>query len=229
MISIVVADDQGMVRAGFRSLLEDVPDLRVVGEASDGEQAMEAVRRLRPDVTLMDIRMPVLDGIAATSRLVGEGTPTRILVLTTFDLDEYLFEALRAGASGFLLKDAPAEELVAAIRVVASGDALLAPGVTRRVIDAFVRLPAPRSASSDPKLSALTPREREVLVLLGRGLSNAGIAGQLFVSDATAKTHVSNVLSKLGLRDRVHAVIFAYEHGVVVAGDPTIDGPPSRG
>ncbi|WP_433002490.1 response regulator [Kribbella sp. CA-294648] len=229
MISIVVADDQGMVRAGFRSLLEDVPDLRVVGEASDGEQAMEAVRRLRPDVTLMDIRMPVLDGIAATRRLVGEGTPSRILVLTTFDLDEYVFEALRAGASGFLLKDAPAEELVAAIRVVASGDALLAPGVTRRVIDAFVRLPAPRPASSDPLLSALTPREREVLALLGRGLSNAGIASQLFVSDATAKTHVSNVLGKLGLRDRVHAVIYAYEHGVVVAGDPTIDGPPSRG
>ncbi len=229
MISIVVADDQGMVRAGFRSLLGDVPDLCVVGEASDGEQAMEVVRRLRPDVTLMDIRMPVLDGIAATSRLVGEGTSTRILVLTTFDLDEYVFEALRAGASGFLLKDAPAEELVAAIRVVASGDALLAPGVTRRVIDAFVRVPAPRPASTDPRLSTLTPREREVLALLGRGLSNAGIAGQLFVSDATAKTHVSNVLGKLGLRDRVHAVIYAYEHGVVVAGDPTIDGPPSRG
>jgi DNA-binding NarL/FixJ family response regulator len=217
MIRIVLADDQGMVRAGFRSLLEGEAGLQVVGEAADGEEAVAAVRRHRPDVALMDIRMPVLDGIAATRRLVEQGTETRILVLTTFDLDEYVFEALRAGASGFLLKDAPAEELVAAIRVVAAGDALLAPGVTRRVVDAFVRRPAPDASLRD-RLERLTPREREVLELVARGHSNADIARELVVSDATAKTHVSNVLGKLGLRDRVQAVIFAYESGVVVAG-----------
>ena len=217
MIRIVLADDQGMVRAGFRSLLEGEPGLEVVGEAGDGEEAIAAVRRHRPDVALMDIRMPVLDGIAATRRLVEQGTETRILVLTTFDLDEYVFEALRAGASGFLLKDAPAEELAAAIRVVASGDALLAPGVTRRVVDAFVRRPEPDRSLAE-RLDRLTAREREVLELIARGHSNADIARALVVSDATAKTHVSNVLGKLGLRDRVQAVIFAYESGVVVAG-----------
>ncbi len=223
--SVVIADDQGMVRAGFRSLLDSEPGLRVVGEAADGEQAIHVVRRLRPDVVLMDIRMPVLDGIAATSRLVIEGVRSRILVLTTFDLDEYVFEALRAGASGFLLKDAPAEELVAAIRVVAAGDALLDPGVTRRVIDAFVHRPEP-PAHRVEALTSLTRREREVLGLLARGQANADIARRLFVSEATTKTHVSNVLGKLGLRDRVQAVIFAYESGLVVAGDD--DVPSSR-
>ena len=225
MTSLVIVDDQGMVRAGFRSLLAAEPDLEVVGEAADGEEAVEVVTRLRPDVTLMDIRMPRLDGIAATRLLVEARVPTRVLVLTTFDLDEYVFEALRAGASGFLLKDAPAEELAAAIRVVAAGESLLAPGVTRRVIDAFVRRAAPATRSPDPRVSQLTPREAEVLGLLARGLSNLDIADRLFVSEGTTKTHVSNVLMKLGLRDRVQAVIFAYENGVVVAGDRT--GDPS--
>jgi DNA-binding NarL/FixJ family response regulator len=218
-----------MVRAGFRSLLDAEPDLEVVGEAANGEEVVDVVRRLRPDVTLMDIRMPVLDGLAATRAILAEGIDTRVLVLTTFDLDEYVFEALRAGASGFLLKDAPAEELAAAIRVVASGDSLLAPGVTRRVIDAFVRRPAAPSGGPDPALSRLTPREVEVLGLLARGCSNTDIAGRLFVSEATTKTHVSNVLSKLGLRDRVQAVIFAYENGVVVPGERDTSGDPSYG
>ncbi|QNN55207.1 response regulator transcription factor [Nocardioides mesophilus] len=207
-----------MVRAGFRSLLDGEPGLQVVGEAADGEQAVEVVTRLAPDVTLMDVRMPVLDGLAATRRLVAAGVPTKVLVLTTFDLDEYVFEALRAGASGFLLKDAPAEELAAAIRVVASGDSLLAPGVTRRVIDAFVRRGPTGPAHQDPRLGLLTRREVEVLGLLARGLSNLDVAERLFVSEGTTKTHVSNVLAKLGLRDRVQAVIFAYENGVVVPG-----------
>jgi DNA-binding NarL/FixJ family response regulator len=225
--TLVIADDQGMVRSGFRSLLESEDDLEVVGEAANGEKALDVVRRLRPDVTLMDIRMPVLDGLAATRCLVEEGVPTRVLVLTTFDLDEYVFEALRAGASGFLLKDAPAEELAAAIRVVAAGDSLLAPGVTRRVVDAFVRRAPSPSRAPDPALSRLTPRELEVLGLLARGLSNGDIANRLFVSEATTKTHVSNVLSKLGLRDRVQAVIFAYENAVVVPGDPGVGADPS--
>jgi DNA-binding NarL/FixJ family response regulator len=216
--SVVIVDDQGMVRAGFRSLLASEPDLDVVGEASDGEEAVEVVTRLEPQVTLMDIRMPRLDGIAATRRLVAARVPTRVLVLTTFDLDEYVFEALRAGASGFLLKDAPAEELAAAIRVVASGESLLAPGVTRRVIDAFVRRPAPAARPRDERLDRLTPREVEVLGLLARGLSNLDIAERLFVSEGTTKTHVSNVLTKLGLRDRVQAVIFAYESGLTGSG-----------
>ncbi len=226
MTSVVIVDDQGMVRAGFRSLLEGEPDLIVLGEAGNGEEAVEVVRRLVPDVTLMDIRMPVLDGIAATRRLVAESVATRVLVLTTFDLDEYVFEALRAGASGFLLKDAPADELAAAIRVVASGDSLLAPGVTRRVIDAFVRRGGSTRAP-DPSLGRLTPRELEVMALLARGLSNLDIAERLYISEATTKTHVSNVLAKLGLRDRVQVVIHAYENGVVVAGRS--DQDPSYG
>ena len=225
MTSLVIVDDQGMVRAGFRSLLDGEPGLEVAGEASDGEQAVSVVRRLQPDVTLMDIRMPVLDGLAATRRIVEEGIPTKVLVLTTFDLDEYVFEALRAGASGFLLKDAPAEELAAAVRTVAAGDSLLAPSVTRRVIDAFVRRVAPVTHGPDPRLAQLTPRELEVLGLLARGLSNLDIAERLFVSEGTTKTHVSNVLAKLGLRDRVQAVIFAYENGVVVAGERTAADP----
>ena len=219
-IRVVIVDDQGMVRAGFTSLLATEPDIEVVGDAADGQAAVELVRRLEPDVTLMDIRMPVMDGIAATRELVASGVPTRVLVLTTFDLDEYVFEALRAGASGFLLKDAPAEELAAAIRVIAAGESLLAPVVTRRVIDAFVRrAPAPARGPADARLATLTPRELEVLGLMARGLSNLDIAARLFVSEGTTKTHVSNVLAKLGVRDRVQAVIFAYENGVVVAGE----------
>jgi DNA-binding NarL/FixJ family response regulator len=204
-----------MVRAGFRSLLESEPDIEVVGDAADGEQAIAAVRRLRPDVVLMDIRMPGLDGLEATRRLVRDGTTARVLVLTTFDLDEYVFDALRAGASGFLLKDATAEELASAVRLLAQGDALLAPAVTRRVIEAFGQLPA-RDTAAVERLAELSPRELEVLRLLARGRSNAEIARELVVSEATAKTHVSNVLAKLRLRDRIQAVIFAYESGLVV-------------
>jgi DNA-binding NarL/FixJ family response regulator len=211
---VVIADDQPMVRAGLRSLLEGAEGIEVVAEAPDGELALAAVRRYRPDVVLMDIRMPVLDGLAATRRLVAEGSPARVLVLTTFDLDEYVFDALRAGAGGFLLKDATAEELIAAVQALAAGDAVLAPSVTRRVIEAFGRVPAPDPAF-EGRLAGLSAREREVLQLLARGSSNAEIAAELFVSDATAKTHVSNVLAKLQLRDRVQAVIFAYESGLV--------------
>ena len=185
----------------------------MVGEAPDGELALAAVRRYRPDVVLMYIRMPVLDGLTATRRLVADGSSARVLVLTTFDLDEYVFEALRAGAGGFLLKDATAEELIAAVQALAAGDAVLAPSVTRRVIEAFGRMPAPDPLTS-ARLAALSTREQEVLGLLARGLSNAEIATELFVSDATAKTHVSNVLAKLQLRDRVQAVILAYESGL---------------
>lgn len=216
MIRVVIADDQGMVRAGLRSLLEDEPDIEVVAEAIDGQQAIAAVHRHQPEVVLMDIRMPTLDGLEATRRLVAEQTAARILVLTTFDLDEYVFDALRAGASGFLLKDATAEELVAAIRVLAAGDALLAPAVTRRVIQAFARLPT-SDATIRQRLVDLSPREVEVLRLLARGCSNDEIARTLVVSHATAKTHVSHVLAKLGLRDRVQAVIFAYDSGLTVA------------
>jgi DNA-binding NarL/FixJ family response regulator len=216
---VVIVDDQGMVRAGFTSLLAAEPDIEVVGDAADGEAAVRVVTELEPDVTLMDIRMPVLDGIAATKQLIAAGVPTKVLVLTTFDLDEYVFEALRAGASGFLLKDAPAEELASAIRVVAAGESLLAPGVTRRVIDAFVRRAAPPRTATDERVALLTPRELEVLGLIARGLSNLDIAERLYVSEGTTKTHVSNVLAKLGLRDRVQAVVFAYEAGVVVPGE----------
>ena len=225
-VRVVIADDQGMVRAGFSSLLGAEPDLTIVGEAADGRQAVEAVTRLRPDVVLMDIRMPVLDGLAATRELVAAQTPTRVLVLTTFDLDEYVFDALRAGASGFLLKDAPAAELAAGIRTVAAGNALLAPGVTRRIIDAFVRRTPPDRRTEDARLSSLTRRELEVLGLMARGLSNAEIGARLFISEATTKTHVSNLLAKLGVPDRVQAVIFAYESGLVV---PGATGDPSRG
>jgi DNA-binding NarL/FixJ family response regulator len=218
-LRVVVADDQSMVRAGFRSLLNEEPDLEVVGEAADGEQAVAAVRRFRPDVALMDIRMPNVDGLEATRRIVGDGLATRILILTTFDLDEYVYEGLRAGASGFLLKDASPEQLIAAIHVVAEGEAVLAPTVTRRVVEAFARIPAADDALHGA-LESLTAREREVLRLLARGRSNAEVARELFVSEATAKTHVRHVLSKLDLRDRVQAVVFAYESGLVRAGDP---------
>jgi DNA-binding NarL/FixJ family response regulator len=219
-IRVAIVDDQAMIRAGFTSLLSAEPDIEVVGDAADGEAAVELVSRLAPDVALMDIRMPLLDGISATRRLVEARVPTKVLVLTTFDLDEYVFEALQAGASGFLLKDATAEELASAIRVVAAGDSLLAPAVTRRVIDAFVRRPPVVARTpTHQRLSLLTPRELEVLGLIARGLSNLDIAERLFVSESTTKTHVSNVLAKLGLPDRVHAVVFAYEAGLVVPGE----------
>jgi DNA-binding NarL/FixJ family response regulator len=216
--TIVIADDQPMVRAGLRSLLEHEDGVVVVAEASDGLQAVSAVRTHRPDLVLMDIRMPNLDGLAATRRLVAERSSSRVLVLTTFDLDEYVFDALRAGASGFLLKDATAEELIGAVRTLAAGDAILAPSITRRVIEAFCSAPVP-DARLAARLAALSAREVEVLRLLTRGLSNAEIARSLFISDATAKTHVSSVLTKLRLRDRVQAVIFAYECGLLRPGD----------
>jgi DNA-binding NarL/FixJ family response regulator len=212
VITVVLADDQGMVRAGLRSLLEADPDIDVVGEAADGLHAIDEVRRREPDVVLMDIRMPELDGLSATRTLIAERPDLRVLALTTFDLDEYVFEALRAGASGFLLKDAPAEELTNAIHVLARGDALLAPAVTRRIVEAFVAMPEPAQTTD---LEELSPREIEVLRLLAAGRSNAQIAEELIVSEATVKTHVSNVLAKLRLRDRIHAVIYAYETGVV--------------
>jgi DNA-binding NarL/FixJ family response regulator len=219
-IRVLIADDQQLVRAGFTMILDSEEDIEVVGEAADGTEAVREVQRLRPDVVLMDIRMPELDGIEATRRLAdGESSP-RILILTTFDLDEYVYEALRAGASGFLLKDTPPEQLVDAIRVVAGGDALLAPSVTRRVIEEFVA--GKRPATAPPRgLDELTAREAEVLGLVARGLSNAEIARELWVSETTVKTHVARLLMKLGLRDRVQAVVLAYEHGVVVPGQST--------
>lgn len=222
-ISVVIADDQSMIRAGFRSLLAGEPDIAVVADAVDGETAVAAIRHHAPDVALMDIRMPVLDGIAATRRLVDEGSRTRVLILTTFDLDEYVFNALAAGASGFLLKDSSAAELIAAIRTLAAGEALLDPAVTRRVIETFTttRRPPPAPPAA---LAHLTNREVEVLRLLARGLSNLEIAHELVISSATAKTHISNVLSKLGLRDRVQGVVYAYEHGIVEPGSHSI--PP---
>jgi DNA-binding NarL/FixJ family response regulator len=215
--TVVIADDQPMVRAGLRSLLEGEDDVVVVGEAVDGEQALHAVRRHRPDVVLMDIRMPNLDGLEATRRLVTEGSAAKVLVLTTFDLDEYVFDALRAGASGFLLKDATAEELIAAVRTLAAGDAILAPAVTRRVIEAFAAVPRPRAGIAD-RLAALSPREVEVLRLLAQGLSNAELAARLQLSDATVKTHIARILSKLQLRDRAQAIVAAYETGLVTPG-----------
>jgi len=219
-IRVLIVDDQELVRTGFRLFLETQPGLAVVGEAGDGEEAIERVRELRPDVVLMDIRMPTMDGVEATAKLTSgaiEPAP-RVLVLTTFDLDEYVFGALRAGAAGFLLKDAPRERLIEAIRVVHSGEALLSPSITRRLIEDF----AARSDPIEPPaavLAELTPREREVLGLVAHGFSNAEIAARLVVTEATVKSHVGAVLLKLGLRDRVQAVVFAYEHGIVVAGE----------
>ena len=215
---MLIADDQALVRAGFRKLLESEPGVEVVGEAADGHDAVEKGRWLRPDLILMDIRMPLLDGIEATRRLTADGGDAmRVLILTTFGLDDYVYDALRAGASGFMLKDAPPEELLAAVEIVANGDALIAPPVTRAVIEEFVRR-SPSSAKAASDLDELTAREREVLELLARGLSNAEIASRLVVSDGTVKTHVAHVLSKLDLRDRVQAVILAYETGIVTPG-----------
>jgi DNA-binding NarL/FixJ family response regulator len=217
-VRVVVADDQPVVRTGFRTILE-ASGIEVVGEAGDGLEAVEAARRSRPDVVLMDIRMPELDGIEATRRLAGEGVadPVRVLVLTTFDLDDYVYEALRAGASGFLLKDAPAEQLVAGIRTVAGGESLLAPSITRRLIEGFIHRPAPGTRDT-PDLQDLTPREVEVLELIGRGRSNTEIARQLFVTEATVKTHVAHVFAKLAVRDRAQAVVVAYETGLIQPG-----------
>jgi DNA-binding NarL/FixJ family response regulator len=215
---VLVADDQALVRGGFRMILDAQEDLEVVGEAEDGAQALEQVRELRPDVVLMDVRMPVLDGIAATRRLVTEGLATRVLVLTTFDQDDVVYDAMKAGASGFLLKSAPPARLVDAIRIVADGDALLAPSVTRRLVEDFVRRPPP-GQERPPAVDDLTERELEVLRLIARGLSNAEIAATLVVSEATVKTHVNRVLSKLDLRDRVQAVVLAYESGLVQPGE----------
>jgi DNA-binding NarL/FixJ family response regulator len=211
MIRVLVADDQSMVRAGFRMLLSGEPDIEVVAEATNGLEAVEKATRFDPSVVLMDIRMPELDGIEATRRILEANANARILILTTFDLDEYLYEALRVGASGFVLKDDPPEQLLAAIRTVAAGDALLSPTITRRVIKEFGRMPR----RSPPKeLDELSDREREVFRLIARGLSNAEIAQELYISDTTVKTHVTHIFQKLKIRDRVQAVVLAYEHGL---------------
>jgi DNA-binding NarL/FixJ family response regulator len=218
-IRVVIADDQSLVRTGFRMILEAEEDIEVVGEAPDGAHAVECVGRLAPDVVLMDIRMPELDGIEATRRILGgsaDGGP-KVVMLTTFDMNEYVYEALRAGASGFLLKDVPAEQLVAGVRVVAGGEALLAPSVTRRLLEEFAKA-TPANSEPPPGLSELTPRELEVLGLMARGMSNAEIAAELILGETTVKTHVARVLMKLGLRDRIQAVVLAYESGLVQPG-----------
>jgi DNA-binding NarL/FixJ family response regulator/class 3 adenylate cyclase len=217
--SVLIADDQALVRAGFRMILDAEGDMDVVGEASNGVEAISEGRRLTPDIVLMDVRMPEMDGIEATRSLLADGgVPSKVVMLTTFDMDEYVYEALRAGASGFLLKDVPPEQLVAGIRAVASGDALLAPSITRRVIEEFVRRPPGSLLAAPPELDELTERELEVLRHVARGLSNAEIAKELFVSETTVKTHVARMLMKLKLRDRVQAVVFAYESGLAQAG-----------
>jgi DNA-binding NarL/FixJ family response regulator len=215
-IRVLVADDQVLVRDGFRSIIEREPDMTVVGEASDGREAIGLTRSLRPDVVVMDIQMPGLDGLAASERLLAEADAPRILILTTFDRNEYVYRAMRAGASGFLLKDVRSGQLTEAIRTVASGEALLSPSITRRLIEDFVRLPPPGTAASG--LAGLTEREADVVRLVARGLSNAEIAQELFLSTATIKTHINRVLAKLGLRDRVQLVVRAYESGLIRPG-----------
>ena len=218
MISVLLVDDQALVRSGFRLILDAQDGIEVVGEAADGRAAIDEAARLHPDVVLMDVRMPEVDGIAATRSIVGERPEARVLVLTTFDEDRIVYDAMKAGASGFLLKSTPPAQFVDAVRTVAAGEALLAPSVTRRLVEDFVRRPPPGEASIE-RLADLTDREREVLTLIGRGRSNAEIAGELFVSGATVKTHVNRILSKLGLRDRVQAVVLAYETGLVRPGE----------
>lgn len=218
MMRILICDDQALVRVGLRKILEAEPGTTVAGEAADGEDAVTEARRLRPDLVLMDIRMPVLDGIEATRRITSAQPSTRVLILTTFGLDEYVYDALRAGASGFMLKDAPPEEILAAVRIVAAGEALLAPAVTRSVIEEFARREPPPPTPQPPALAELTPREREVLELLVRGRSNPEICSELVISEATTKTHVARILQKLDLRDRVQAVIYAYESGLIAPG-----------
>ena len=215
-LRVLVADDQELVRAGFRLILE-AAGFAVVGEAADGAEAIALAAAERPDVVLMDIRMPVLDGLAATRQITAEAGGPKVVILTTFDLDDYVYEALRSGASGFLLKDAPRADLIAAVHVVAAGEALLAPSVTRRLIEAFASRPVSVAPS---QLASLTPRERDILLQVARGQSNTEIARELVVSEATVKTHVAHLLAKLGLRDRVQAVILAYESGVVTPGRP---------
>jgi len=218
MIRVLLADDQSLVRAGFRMILKAEPGIEVVGEAADGVEAVAQARKLAPDVVLMDVRMPLLDGIEATRQVVTDETSPRVLVLTTFDPDEYVYGSLRAGASGFLLKDAPEDQLLSAIRVVATGGSLFAPSVTRRLIEQFARCTEP--AASPPALESLTPREVEVLRLVARGLTNTEIATALVVSEHTVKTHVARIFQKLALRDRTQAVVIAYESGLVTPGNP---------
>jgi DNA-binding NarL/FixJ family response regulator len=218
-IRVLLCDDQALVRSGFRLILESREDIEVVGEAEDGREALELARQADPNVILMDVRMPNVDGVEATRRLVAGGSKARVLILTTFDLDEYVYEAIRAGASGFLLKDVQPAQLVDAIRVVAAGEALLAPSVTRRLLDRFAHT-LPGEEKPPPELASLTERELEVLKLLAGGLSNAELAERLFLSETTVKSHISSVLRKLGLRDRVQAVVLAYEAGLVRPGSP---------
>ncbi|MBD8060713.1 response regulator transcription factor [Actinomycetaceae bacterium Sa1BUA1] len=218
-MSVLVVDDQALVRAGFRLILEIEPDITVVGEAADGAQAVLQAAALRPDVVLMDVRMPVVDGIAATRQIVASGSGARVVMLTTFDMDEFVFAALRAGASGFLLKDVQPELLVSGIRAVRAGESLLAPTVTRRMIELFLQRPRPVDVQARANLATLTPREYETLRMLARGLTNAEMAAEMFVSETTVKTHVGRVLMKLALRDRVQAVIYAYETGVAPGHD----------
>jgi len=215
-VRVMIADDQTLVRTGLRMILDVEPDLEVVGEAADGNQALLVTQDTHPDVVLMDVRMPGMDGLEATRRLlVGGDRDPRVIILTTFDLDDYVYEALRAGASGFILKDMPPEQLVAAIHTVANGDALLAPAITRRLIEAFVQRPPDRARTAPPEVQQLTPREADILRLIARGLSNAEIAAAAFVAEPTIKTHVARILMKLGLRDRVQVVVYAYEHRLV--------------
>jgi DNA-binding NarL/FixJ family response regulator len=220
-IGVLIADDQALMRAGFRMILEAEADLKVLGEATNGREAVAEAGALRPDVVLMDVRMPEMDGIEATRRLLDANGDTKVVMLTTFDVDEYVYEALRAGASGFLVKDVPPEQLVAGIRSVAAGDSLLAPSVTRRLIEEFVRRPPDAVRAPPRELERLTTREVEVLRMMARGLSNAEIAAEFFVSETTIKTHVGHVLAKIGVRDRVQAVVFDYESGVVEPGEAT--------
>lgn len=215
-LRVVVADDEALFRSGLTMIIEAEPDLTVVAEASDGQQAVDAVRRHRPDVVLMDIQMPRLNGIAATAAIAGLNLPSRVLVLTTFGRDQYVYDALRSGASGYLLKTVPPAQLIQGVRSVAAGASLLAPALTRRLIEDWVGRPRPNAA--DPRLSRLTDREREVLALVGQGLSNSEIATELHVSESTVKTHLARLLTKTGARDRVHAVVLAYETGLVTAG-----------